>query len=180
LRSFIDRGGKYVWIANLDNLGATVDPTLLGLFIESGASLMVEVTPKVEGDRGGIPVWTDTQEADGRPSRRLQVLEEFRLPTEFDPRSVRVFNTNTFLVQASALQEVRVRWNWFQVEKTVDGRTAVQFERLLQELTAAIPALYVRVPREGAAARFLPVKDRAELDLRKGDIRAVAEARGLI
>ena len=29
------RGGKYVWIANLDNLGATIDPALLGHFIET-------------------------------------------------------------------------------------------------------------------------------------------------
>ncbi len=34
LRAFVDRGGKYVWIANLDHLGATIDRALLGLFVE--------------------------------------------------------------------------------------------------------------------------------------------------
>ena len=59
-------------------------------------------------------------------------------------------------------------------------RTAVQFERLLQELTAAMPAAYVRVPRDGVAARFLPVKDHDELARRRDDIRAVAAARGML
>jgi UTP--glucose-1-phosphate uridylyltransferase len=57
---------------------------------------------------------------------------------------------------------------------------AVQFERLLQELTSAMPAAYVKVPREGAASRFLPVKDHEELAKRAADIRAVAAARGMI
>jgi UTP--glucose-1-phosphate uridylyltransferase len=177
LSEFVGRGGKHVWLANLDNLGATIDPALLGHFIETGRDVMVEVAPKVEGDRGGIPVWADAEDDDGRVARRLQVLEEFRLPIGFDAGSVRVFNTNTFLVGASALRWTRVRWSWFEVEKKVDGRIAVQFERLLQELTAALPAAYVRVPREGAASRFLPVKDHDELAKRRADIRAVAAAR---
>jgi UTP--glucose-1-phosphate uridylyltransferase len=108
------------------------------------------------------------------------VLEEFRLPKGFDAASVRVFNTNTFLVRAEPLLHARVRWAWFEVEKKVGDRTAVQFERLLQELTAAMPSTYVRVPRDGVAARFLPVKDHEELARRRDDIRAVAAARGML
>jgi UTP--glucose-1-phosphate uridylyltransferase len=177
LSEFVDRGGKHVWIANLDNLGATIDPALLGHFIERGCDVMVEVAPKAEGDRGGIPVWADAVGDDGRVVRRLQVLEEFRLPKGFDAGAVRVFNTNTFLVGAAKLLRTRVRWSFFEVEKNVDGRVAVQFERLLQELTAAMQAAYVRVPREGAASRFLPVKDNEELARRKADIRAALLAR---
>jgi UTP--glucose-1-phosphate uridylyltransferase len=177
LLEFVRRGGKHVWIANLDNLGATIDPALLGHFIEGGCDVMVEVAPKAEGDRGGIPVWADAVGDDGRVARRLQVLEEFRLPAGFDAGAVRVFNTNTFLVEATKLLETRVRWSFFEVEKKVDGRVAVQFERLLQELTAAMQAAYVRVPREGAASRFLPVKDHEELARRQADIRAALLAR---
>jgi UTP--glucose-1-phosphate uridylyltransferase len=180
LERFIQRGGKYVAIANLDNLGATLDPALLGAFIAREAELMVEVTPKVAGDRGGIPLWADAVDAQGRTARRLQVLEEFRLPAGFDAAAVRVFNTNTFLVRAEALSRAEVRWNWFEVEKKVGERVAVQFERLLQELTAAIPALYARVPREGAASRFLPVKDHDELAARQDDIASVARTRGIL
>ena len=183
LADFVARGGRYVWIANLDNLGASIDAALLGHFIERDRDVMVEVAPKADGDRGGIPVWADavpTRGTGGKPTRRLQVLEEFRLPKGFDARAVRVFNTNTFLVRAEALRDVDVAWSWFEVEKKVDGATAVQFERLLQELTSALPAAYVRVPREGAASRFLPVKDHDELAKRAADIRAAAVARGML
>jgi UTP--glucose-1-phosphate uridylyltransferase len=180
LSRFVEGGGKYVWIANLDNLGATIDPALLGLFIERDADLMVEVTPKAEGDRGGIPVWTDARDDEGRHVRRLQVLEEFRLPKGFDAAAVRAFSTNTFLLRADALVRAQVPWSWFEVEKKVGDRTAVQFERLLQELTAALTATYVRVPREGTRSRFLPVKDNDELAKRRPEIRAVAETRGML
>jgi UTP--glucose-1-phosphate uridylyltransferase len=180
LASFVARGGKYVWIANLDNLGATIDEALLGRFIESGVDVQVEVAPKAEGDRGGIPVWADSTDASGKVTRRLQVLEEFRLPAGFDAGAVRVFNTNTFLVRAEALLHTKVAYAWFEVVKKVGSRVAIQFERLLQELTAAMPAGYVRVPREKAASRFLPVKDFDELAKRRDDIRAIARERGMI
>jgi len=180
LSPFVSAGGKYVWIANLDNLGASIDPALLGHYVESSADVMVEVAPKVAGDKGGIPVWADARDDADRVVRRLQVLEEFRLPKGFDASAVRVFNTNTFLVRAAALLGARVRWSWFEVEKKVGERTAVQFERLLQELTAAMPAAYVRVPRDGERARFLPVKDHDELERRRGEIRAVARVNGMV
>ena len=179
LEAFLARGGKYVWIANLDNLGATIDEALLGLFIDGGRDVLVEVAPKVSGDRGGIPVWADADDGAGRLVRRLQVLEEFRLPPGFDAAAVRVFNTNTFLVKAEALAHTNVGYAWFEVEKKVGGRVAVQFERLLQELTAAMPAAYAQVPRDGSASRFLPVKDFDELAKRRDEIRAVAAARGM-
>ena len=83
-------------------------------------------------------------------------------------------------MHAEAALRTKVRWNWFEVEKKVGERTAVQFERLLQELTAAMPAAYARVLRDGVAARFLPVKDFDELAKRRDDIRAVAAARGML
>ncbi|HSQ64012.1 MAG TPA: UTP--glucose-1-phosphate uridylyltransferase [Polyangiaceae bacterium] len=173
LGEFVRSGGKYVWITNVDNLGATLDPLLLGAFVSAGKELLVEVCDKVAGDRGGIPVHAPGP--DGKD--RLQVLEEFRLPKGFDASQVRVFNTNTFLVRADTLDEARIDWTFFEVQKKVDGKPAVQFERLLQELTAYLDAMYVRVPREGAGARFLPVKDPEELERRRPEIRAVLAAR---
>src|SRR5690606_18012565 len=69
LDDFIARGGKYVWITNIDNLGASIDEALLGHFVEAterGIDVQCEVCPKA-GDKGGIPV-----HAEGK----LQVLEE--------------------------------------------------------------------------------------------------------
>lgn len=168
LGEHVAAGGEHVWITNVDNLGATLDDALFGFFLASGKELMVEVTDKLDGDRGGIPV-----HAEGR----LQVLEEFRLPKGFDASAVRVFNTNTFLAQARALLDPRVEWTFFEVHKKVDGHTAVQFERLLQELTWALDTAYVRVPRTGPASRFLPVKDPGELERRRPEIRAVVASR---
>jgi UTP--glucose-1-phosphate uridylyltransferase len=170
LDAFVAAGGRAVWIANLDNLGATLDPVVLGAYLEGGAKVQCEVVDKA-GDKGGIPV-----HAEGR----LQVLEEFRLPDGFDAATVRVFNTNTFLVDAPALATARIDWHWFEVEKKVDGQAAIQFERLIQELTAALPARYLLVPRDGAASRFLPVKDPDELARRRADIDAVAKQRGML
>jgi UTP--glucose-1-phosphate uridylyltransferase len=177
LADFVARGGKYVWIANLDNLGATVDPAILGYFLGCGRDVMAEVTEKVQGDRGGIPVWADVEMDAGRTERRLQILEEFRLPIGFDAQAVRVFNCNTFLIQADTLLRAPLRWTFFEVEKKVEGRVAVQFERLIQELTAFVPTAYLRVPREGALSRFLPVKDNEELARRADEIRAVVRTR---
>lgn len=161
----------YVWIANLDNLGASIDPAILGWHVDHGHALSVELVDKVEGDRGGIPVrW------DGRPI----VAEEFRLPTGFDPSKVRVFNTNTFLVSAAALAKLPGDFTYVEVDKTVDGRKAVQFERLLGEITTMLPPRFLRVPRTGTASRFLPVKDLPELARRRGEIDAVLRARGIL
>jgi UTP--glucose-1-phosphate uridylyltransferase len=171
VKEFLAAGGKYVWMANLDNLGASIDPAILGRFIESKKDVMVEVCEKAAGDKGGIPV---------HALGHLQVLEEFRLPKTFDPTTVRYFNTNTFLVRADSLQNATINWTYFEVEKKVEGATAIQYERLLQELTSALAATYVKVPREGAESRFLPVKDHDELAKRQGTIREVAEGRGML
>ena len=173
LEPFVAAGGKYVWITNVDNLGASIDPTVLGQFIEAvdrGIDVQCEVCRK-EGDKGGIPV-----HAEGK----LQVLEEFRLPPEFDPTTVSVFNTNTFLVRAEPLMKKPLTWTYFEVEKKVDGRPAIQFERLLQEITAQMPSTYLEVSRDGAASRFLPVKDFDELAKRRANIEVVARARGMV
>jgi len=172
LDGFIANGGKYVWMTNIDNLGASIDEAVLGHFIEAterGFDVQCEVCAK-GGDKGGSPV-----HAEGR----LQVLEEFRMPPTFDPNTVDVFNTNTFLVRAEPLAKAPMSWTFFEVEKKVDGRPAIQFERLVQEITAHLPSTYLRVPREGAESRFLPVKDFDELHRRKTDVMAVARARGM-
>jgi UTP--glucose-1-phosphate uridylyltransferase len=163
LERFRRRGGRHLWIMNLDNLGAAVDPLVLGWHIDHGAPLTVEVVEKRCGDRGGIPV-----RLDGRPV----VLESFRLPDGFDQDAVTVFNTNTFLADAAALDGLDMPWTWFRVEKAVDGRPAIQFERLIGELTSALPSRFLLVPRDGADSRFLPAKNWQELGQQRDLIAA--------
>ncbi len=171
LARFRENGGRYVWIANIDNLGATVDPALLGAHIRGGSPLSVELVDKVGSDRGGGPVrWDD----------RKVIVEEMRLPVGFDATQVPVFNTNTFLVNAKELDELAMDWTYIAVEKTAFGRKSLQFERLIGEMTVALTPRFVRVPRDGTAARFLPVKDNDELARRGPEIEAIARARGML
>ncbi|MFO0551199.1 MAG: UTP--glucose-1-phosphate uridylyltransferase [Polyangiaceae bacterium] len=176
LQRFLDKnkGEGFVYLANLDNLGATLDPAIIGWHAErcraGGAKLMVEVVDKVGSDRGGVPV---------RWNGRRIIAEEFRLPLELDPATIRVFNTNTFLVEAASLASAEhFDFTFVEVEKKVAGRTAIQFERLLGEITVPLEPSFLRVPREGTSSRFLPVKDNDELARRRPEIEAVARARG--
>jgi UTP--glucose-1-phosphate uridylyltransferase len=171
LSRFVARGGRIVCIANIDNLGATVDPAILGFHLAHGGPLTVELVDKVGSDRGGGPVrWN------GRPI----VTEEFRLPVGFDPASVPVFNTNTFVVDARALEGLAMEWTYVEVEKKIGEARAIQFERLLGEITAGLAPRLLRVPRDGTASRFLPVKDVPELERRRPEIEAIVRARGIL
>ena len=171
LDRFVDQGGRTLMVANLDNLGATLDPLLIGWHLEHGKPVSCEVVDKVGSDRGGIPV-----RLDGRPV----VLEEFRLPRGFDPARVRVFSTNSFHFDAETLEQLDMQWTYFIVEKTVEGAKAIQFERLIGEVTSYLDTRFVRVPRSGARSRFLPVKDREELEARKAELVVVARDRGML
>jgi UTP--glucose-1-phosphate uridylyltransferase len=171
LDRFRSSGGRVVMVANLDNLGATLDPVTIGWHLSHGKPVSCEVVDKLGADRGGIPVRWDT---------RPVVLEEFRLPVDFDAAQVRVFNTNTFTFDAGALADLGLPWTFFRVTKQVEGKPVVQFERLIGEVTSFLETRFVRVPREGAASRFLPVKDHDELSARRSQIEAVVRARGIL
>jgi len=171
LDAFLGTGGKTVWIANLDNLGATIDPAVLGFHLAHGGPLTVEVVSKVGSDKGGGPV---------RWNGRRIIAEEMRLPLGFDPASMPVFSTNTFLVRAPDLKNLDMAWTYVEVEKKVGEKKAVQFERIVNEITTALEPVMLRVPRDGAAARFLPVKDPDELERRKPEIEAALRSRGIL
>lgn len=171
LERFIERGGKYVTMTNIDNLGASLDPRIIGYHIKHGKPLTCEVVDKVGTDKGGIPA-----RLDGQPV----VLEEFRIPPAFDPSTVRVFSTNTFHINADSLRDPKLDWTYFTVEKKVEDKKVIQFERLLGELTSALQTQFLRLPRTGAESRFLPVKDFPELEARQAEITLVARDRGML
>lgn len=171
LDRFVAQGGRLVMVTNLDNLGGGLDPTILGFHLEAGRKVTCEVADKAPGDRGGIPV-----RLDGKPV----VLEEFRLPESFDPTTVGVFSVNTFLFDASALENLDLDWTYCAVEKKVGDAAVIQFERIVNEVTFALPTCYLHVPRSGPGSRFLPVKDYDELERRRPEMTAVARARGML
>lgn len=170
LQRFVDGGGRYVLMCNLDNLGARIDAAVLGQHIASGAELTVELVDKVDSDKGGGPVVHD-----GKPI----ICENFRLPLEFDPDSVPIFNTNTFTVDAEKLLALDMDWTYVEVHKQVGSRMAVQFERLLGEITVGIPSSFLWVPRDGESSRFLPVKSAEDLQRTRDRLESLARRFGL-
>jgi UTP--glucose-1-phosphate uridylyltransferase len=145
LDRFRRAGGEWLLVSNVDNVGARIDPVVVGRGIASG---------RRAGDTGGMPALLD-----GRP----QIVEAFRMPPAFDDSPIRWFNTNTFLLHAS-LFDGDAPLTWFAVHKKVNGLPAIQFERLLGEITATVEPLFLGVPRQGPRSRFLPVKEPADLE----------------
>jgi UTP--glucose-1-phosphate uridylyltransferase len=163
LAQFREGGGTTLFMSNVDNLAATLDPAIIGMHAELGGAITAEVVRKVSGDKGGAPALLD-----GTP----QIIEGFRFPTSFDQDSIAVFNTNTLVIDAAAIDR-DFALPYYRVEKQVDGAPAIQFERLVGELTATLPTRFVEVPRIGEDARFLPVKDPDELDRSRAAIADV-------
>ncbi|HJL45053.1 MAG TPA: UTP--glucose-1-phosphate uridylyltransferase, partial [Polyangiaceae bacterium LLY-WYZ-15_(1-7)] len=170
LERFRAAGGRVLVMSNVDNLTATLDPAIIGAHLQGGKPMTAEMAPKLPGDKGGAPA-----RVDGEP----QIVEAFRFPADFDQDSIPVFNTNTLLFDAEAIDR-DFDLTWFAVTKQVGGKPAIQFEHLVGELSAFLPSTFLRVEREGADARFQPVKDPAELERRQDEIRTALEARGIL
>lgn len=153
------RGVRAILLSNVDNLGAEPDPLLVGYHLDHGRAVTTETAHTIPGDAGGAPA---------RVAGRLQLVEGFRFPRGFGFEKLPYVNTNTFAFALEALRRAHPL-TWFYVEKQVDGRSAVQLEHLVGELTAFEPTAYVAVPRSGPAARYFPVKSREDLAALRAD-----------
>jgi UTP--glucose-1-phosphate uridylyltransferase len=165
LAALRERGVRLVTISNVDNLGARVDPVVVGAHLLGGKPLTCEVARK-EGDLGGAPARVDG---------RLQLVEGPRFPPSFDQDLAPVFNTNTALFDMDAL-DVDYDLTWLYVKKTVERRAAVQLERVYHEASALVPAQYLEVPRRGPRGRFSPIKTPADLERAQNDLRELVSA----
>lgn len=170
LASFRKSGGRILMVSNVDNLAATLDPRVIGAHCCGGKSLTVEMVRKEPGDSGGIPARVDGH---------LQIVEEFRLPVGFDSSHIPFFNTNTFLLDAAAIDR-EFDLDWFPVHRKIDGQETIQAERLLGQITAFLPTQFLVVERHGRDGRFLPVKDRNDLEARKDEIQALFHGLGVL
>jgi UTP--glucose-1-phosphate uridylyltransferase len=170
LSSFIAEGGRHLFMSNVDNLAATLDPAVIGAHIARGAALTAEVVSKDPGDAGGAPA---------RVGGTLQIVESFRFPKDFSEDTIPVFNVNSFVLDAKAIDR-DFALTWFLVRKKVGGQTAIQFEHLVGELSAFLPSACLHVDREGDDGRFQPVKDPDELARRAPQIEAMLRKRGVL
>jgi UTP--glucose-1-phosphate uridylyltransferase len=170
LQRFMAAGGRVLSMSNVDNLGATLDPAVIGAHLDAKVQMTIEIVRRGPGEPGGAPARLDG---------RLQIIEDFRFPKGFDRSSIPFFNTNTFVLQAAALDR-DFPLSWFVVRKKVDGAEVIQFEHLVGELSAHLSCACLDVPRDGSTGRFQPVKDPAELEQRKSAIEAILRARGVL
>jgi len=147
------RGVKTLFVSNVDNVGCSLDPALLGAHLAAHTPMSVETVDPDPKDVGGAPLYVDG---------KLQLIEGFRLPKGFDGSSLTGFNINSFYFEWPALN-ASVQLAFYPVAKKVDGRTAIQFERIAGEISAHFPTTYLRVPRDAEHGRFLPVKSPEDL-----------------
>ena len=168
LERYRQAGVRSLFVCNVDNMGATLDPVLVGLHRALGGAVTAELVAKRPGDAGGLPV----RRADGS----LAIAEAFRVPEGFPHERFPLFNTNTLWIDVAAL-EVPAEYTWCVARKSVDEREAIQLERLVGELTWWHASRYAHVPRDGAESRFVPVKDADDLAAAQEQIAAICRAR---
>ncbi len=152
-------GVRSVLLSNVDNLGAELDPLVVGYHLLRERPLTVELAETKGGDVGGTVA---------RVQGKVRVVEGLCFPPGFNFERVRFINTNTFVISLDALAPDHPL-SWLYVEKTADGRAAVQMERLIGELSAFVSSGYLASPRDGAQGRFFPVKTPEDLERLRRD-----------
>ena len=185
LQKFLDDGIRYAFISNADNLGATLDESLLGYFAETDFPFMMEVAERTPaGLKGGHLA--------RHRSGRLLLREIAQCPAEEieafqDIRHYRFFNTNNLWVNLEYLRALFadhdiVRLPMILNPKTLDPRDP-QSPPVYQIETAMGAAISLF---EGASAikipnsRFYPVKKCNDLLAVRSDCFILADDHRLI
>jgi UTP--glucose-1-phosphate uridylyltransferase len=165
LAALRERGVEHLAVSNVDNLGARLDPAVLGAHVTAGRPMTAEVAAK-EGDLGGAPARVDG---------RLGLLEGPQFPPDFDQERIRVFNTNTTMLALDAIDRP-FDLPWLYVQKSVDGRSAVQLERLYHQVAWELDTTFLEVARSGRRGRFFPIKEPEDLDRSRPSLREMLAA----
>ena len=184
-------GKRYAFIANADNLGATVEPALLGFFANSRAPFMMETAERTEADAKGGHL------ARRRSTGRLVLRESSQAPTctdgeiipEFqDVSKYRHFNTNNIWLDLKAVVEVAKNHNGsiplplISNKKNVNprdraSRKVIQIETAMGAAIEVFEgALAVQVPR----SRFAPVKSNNDLLVVRSDVYVLKDDFSLV
>lgn len=151
IKNFREKGGKYFYIMNVDNYNAKPDDAIIGYHHSSGADVSCEIVKKDPKEIGGLLC---------KYEGINQVVEAFRFSLETNLSVLNYMNTNTMIVNVD-LEFDKINWSWHRVGKSADGKAFVQYERLLQQLTACFETKYIVVDRD---ERFLPIKSASDLD----------------
>lgn len=166
LKEFINQGKEYVFISNIDNLGATVDLNILNFLLggsDAGTcDFLMEVTDKTRADvKGGTLIQYED---------KLRLLEIAQVPKDHidDFKSVKtfkIFNTNNLWIKTTAIDEIvtegRMDMEVIINNKTLDnGLNIIQLEQAVGAAVKCFNGAHgLNVPR----SRFLPVKKTDDL-----------------
>jgi galactokinase len=166
-----ENGVEIVMLSNVDNLGATIDPAIIGHFVklrERGIAMLGETVEREPADGAKVGV---VVRADGL----LRVVEGFRIPDDVDQSALREASINTFYFDAAQIDR-ELPLQIHAVAKEVAGAKAIQGETITCEITGELdengkpylPFAAIRVKREGRVGhfyegRFYPVKKPEDL-----------------
>ena len=181
LDKLLEEGFVYAFIANSDNLGAQMDPKLLGYFARNRFPFMMEVARKTPADvKGGHLARYD----DGR----LVLRESAQCPPEEtdgfrDIERFCFFNTNNIWVDLQYVRNLLIRDGVFHLPmilnpKHLDPRdktspTVFQVETAMGSAISLFKgATAVVVPR----SRFFPVKTCADLLAARSDLYLLSDS----
>lgn len=187
LARLLAKGVKYLFVSNSDNLGATVDLSLLRHFAESGLSFLMEVAERTVSDRKGGHL------ARRRCDGRLVLRESAQCPKEDegafqDIGRHRYFNTNNLWVRLDHLKTELddcggvLPLALIKNVKTLDPRQpdSPKVLQLESAMGAAIECFAqtdaIVVPR----TRFSPVKTTSDLLALRSDAYRVTEDSRLV
>jgi UTP--glucose-1-phosphate uridylyltransferase len=164
LENLINQGKEYLFISNVDNLGATVNLDILYHMINEDSEFVMEVTEKTRADLQGGTLVSYKEKPYLLEMSQVppQHLEEFRSINKFQ-----TFNTNNLWVNLRAIQRL-VAQDIIDIPPIVSIRTGKNNVKIVQLETAAGGAIPyfknfvgIKVPR----SRFLPVKSSSDLFL---------------
>jgi len=181
LRKLLERGFRYAFISNSDNLGAVMDDRLLGYMVKEEAPFLMEVAGRTASDRKGGHL--ARLRTNGRMVLReiAQCLER-DLDAFQDIAKHRFFNTNSLWIDLRAMEQVFVANGMMPLDlilnpKTLDPRDhksppVIQIETAMGSAISAFEsAQAVKVPR----TRFAPVKTTADLLVVMSDCYGVSK-----
>ena len=168
LKLLLDRGFRYVFVSNVDNLGAMLDLGILGYFTSHGLPFLMEVTDRTEADRKGGHL--ARKRGGGLLLREIAMCPHEELESFQDISRHRYFNTNNLWIDLTAVQRHFDKHGGFDLpmiinKKTVDPKlrwspAVVQLETAMGSALALFDnAGALRVPR----TRFAPVKTTDDL-----------------
>ncbi|HOK39562.1 MAG TPA: UTP--glucose-1-phosphate uridylyltransferase [bacterium] len=152
LNYFKNNEGKILLYSNVDNLGATIEPAIIGYHIKNNFEMIVELARKNKGDKGGAPALVNG---------KLQIVEDFKFPDTFNQNRIKIFNTANYVL-STKIFDYDINLPWYVVYKKVNNRTVVQFEHLMGDLTMFINKCgYIIIDRK---KRFIPIKVFEDLE----------------